>query len=34
MMHLKIGIYVLQLNQMSVLAHNGVAKAYFNAEKV
>lgn len=25
--------YVLQLNQMSVLAHNGVAKAYFNAEK-
>lgn len=24
--------YVLQLNQMSVLAHNGVAKAYFNAE--
>lgn len=25
--------YVLQLNQMSVLAHNGVAKAYFDAEK-
>ena len=25
--------YVLQLNQMSVLAHNGVARAYFNAEK-
>ena len=25
--------YVLQLNQMSVLAYNGVAKAYFNAEK-
>ena len=25
--------YVLQLNQMSVLAHNGVAKAYFNAEQ-
>lgn len=25
--------YVLQLNQISVLAHNGVAKAYFNAEK-
>ena len=24
--------YVLQLNQMSVLAHNGVAKAYYNAE--
>ena len=24
--------YVLKLNQMSVLAHNGVAKAYYNAE--
>lgn len=25
--------YVLRLNQMSVLAHNGVAKAYFNYEE-
>lgn len=25
--------YVLKLNQMSVLAHNGVAKAYYNDEK-
>ncbi len=25
--------YVLRLNQMSVLAHNGVAKAYYNNEK-
>ena len=25
--------YVLKLNQMSVLAHNGVAKAYYNNEK-
>lgn len=25
--------YVLRLNQMSVLAHNGVAKAYYNDEE-
>lgn len=29
---LKDWSYVLRLNQMSVLAHNGVAKAYFNDE--
>lgn len=30
---LKDWSYVLRLNQMSVLAHNGVAKAYYNNEK-
>ena len=30
---LKDWSYVLRLNQMSVLAHNGVAKAYFNYEE-
>lgn len=30
---LKDWSYVLRLNQMSVLAHNGVAKAYYNDEK-
>ena len=30
---LKDWSYVLKLNQMSVLAHNGVAKAYYNNEK-